>query len=77
MTSKTDLPEPKVLPHDGCSRWSQFAEFSPVCRETFRRLSLQGKAPKPMRMGIRCTFYHNKELHKFLANPLGYKSEEA
>ena len=56
MTSKIDLPEPKVLPHDGCSRWSQFAEFSPVCRETFRRLSLQGKAPKPLRMGIRCTF---------------------
>jgi predicted DNA-binding transcriptional regulator AlpA len=75
MTSNKDLPAPKVLPHDGCSRWSQFAEFSPVCRETFRRLSLQGKAPKPIRMGIRCTFYQNKELHKFLANPLGYKSE--
>jgi hypothetical protein len=28
-------------------------------------------------MGIRCTFYQNRELHKFLANPLGYKSEEA
>ena len=77
MTSKNDLPRPKVLPHDGCSRWSQFAEFSPVCRETVRRLSLQGKAPKPIRMGIRCTFYQNKELHKFLANPLGYKSEAA
>ncbi len=75
MTSKIDLLEPKLLPHDGCSRWAQFAEFSPVCRETFRRLSLQGKAPKPIRMGIRCTFYQNKELHKFLANPLGYKSE--
>ena len=75
MTSKIDLPEPKVLPHDGCSRWSQFADFSPVCRETFRRLSLQGKAPKPIRMGIRCTFYQNKELHRFLANPLEYRSE--
>ena len=46
-----------------------------VCRETFRRLSLQGKAPKPIRMGIRCTFYQNKELHRFLANPLEYRSE--
>ena len=76
MSIKTDSPKPKLLPHDGCSRWSQFADFSPVCRETFRRLSLQGKAPKPIRMGIRCTFYQNKELHKFLTNPLGYKSEE-
>ena len=77
MSINTDSPKPKVLPHDGCSRWSQFAVFSPVCRETFRRLSLQGKAPKPIRMGIRCTFYQNNELHKFLANPLEYKAEEA
>jgi prophage regulatory protein len=77
MTSKSDLPAPKILPHDGCSRWSQFAPFSPVCRETFRRLSIAGRAPKPIRMGIRCTFYRNQELHKFLVDPLGYKSEEA
>jgi predicted DNA-binding transcriptional regulator AlpA len=73
MPTKTALLKPKLLPHDGCSRWSQFAEFSPVCRETFRRLSLQGRAPKPIRMGIRCTFYQNRELHKFLTNPLCYK----
>jgi len=73
---KKDEPKYKVLPHDGCSRWSQFAEFSPVSREKFRQLSLDGKAPKPIRMGIRCTFYSNKELHKFLSNPLGYKWEE-
>ena len=36
-----------------------------------------GRAPKPIRMGIRCTFYRNQELHKFLVDPLGYKSEEA
>ena len=73
MSINTDSPKPKVLPHDGCSRWSQFADFSPVCRETFRRLSIEGKAPKPIRMGIRCTFYQNRELHKFLADPLNYE----
>ena len=73
MSIKTNSPQPKVLPHDGCSRWSQFVEFSPVCRETFRRLSLKGNAPKPIRMGIRCTFYQNRELHKFLADPLNYE----
>jgi prophage regulatory protein len=76
MTNKSELSIPKLLPVDGCSRWSQFAPFSPVCRETFRRLSIEGKAPKPIRMGIRCTFYRNQELHKFLADPIGYKSEE-
>jgi hypothetical protein len=74
MSINTDSPKPKVLPHDGCSRWSQFAEFSPVCRETFRKLSIEGKAPKPIRMGIRCTFYQNRELHKFLADPLTYEA---
>ena len=74
MTSKNDLPEPKLLPHDGCSRWSQFAEFSPVGREKFRQLSIEGKAPTPIRIGIRCTFYQNRELHKFLADPLTYEA---
>jgi hypothetical protein len=76
MPTKNEIPKPKLLPHDGCSRWAQFSEFSPVSREKFRQLSLEGKAPKPLRMGIRCTFYSNKELHKFLENPLNYKWED-
>ena len=76
MPKKSESHVQLILPHDGCSRWSQISKFSPVCRETFRRLSIEGKAPKPIRMGIRCTFYQNKELHKFFANPLTYKSEE-
>ena len=73
MSINNDSPKPRVLPHDGCSRWSQFAEFSPVGREKFRRLSIEGKAPKPIRMGIRCTFYQNRVLHKFLDDPLNYE----
>ena len=71
--AKTVVPEPKVLPYDGCSRWSQFKEYSPVSREKFRQLALEGKAPQPIRMGIRCTFYSNKELHRFFSNPLSYE----
>ena len=44
-------PSPAVLPLTGKSRWSQFKKFSPVSRETFRQLSLAGKAPQPERMG--------------------------
>jgi hypothetical protein len=28
------------------------------------------------RMGARCTYYSNEELHKFLADPLNYKAAE-
>ena len=61
------------LPIHGCSRWSQFKPFSPFSRETFRKLSIAGKAPQPIRMGIRMTMYSNAELHRFLADPLNYR----
>jgi prophage regulatory protein len=64
----------KVLPFIGKSRWSDIAPFSPVSREKFRLLSLEGKAPRPERMGIRCTFFDNKEVHRWLADPLGYST---
>ncbi len=64
-----------TLPIIGMSRWGQIKPFVPFSKEKFRQLSLSGRAPKPIRMGIRCTFYENKEVHKFLADPLGYKSE--
>ena len=66
-------PSPILLPYDGMSRWSQFKPFSPVSKEKFRQLSKDGKAPQPIRMGVRCTFYQNRELHRFLDNPLSYQ----
>ncbi len=70
------LPAPAVLPATGKSRWAAFSKFSPVSRETYRKLSLKGKAPKPERMGIRCTYYDNAELHKWLADPANYQIEQ-
>lgn len=74
-TNKQRLPTPEALPATGKSRFSQFKKFSPVSREKFRQLSLAGCAPRPERMGIRCTFYDNQELHKWLADPVNYKAE--
>ena len=67
-----ELPTPAVLPATGKSRFSAFKQFSPVSREKFRQLSLQGRAPQPERLGIRCTYYDNAELHKWLADPINY-----
>ncbi len=65
---------PEVLPYTGKSRWSQIKKFSPVGRETFRKLCKEGRAPKPELMGIRCTFWDNGELHRWLSDPANYKA---
>lgn len=66
--------EPEVLPLTGKSRFSQLKKFLPISREKFRQLSLEGKAPQPERMGIRCTFYDNREIHRWLADPVNYRA---
>ena len=79
MAAKTLLPheaEPVTLPVDGMSRWNQIAPFAPISRERFRQLSNQGRAPQPVRLGIRCTMYSNRELHRWLADPVNYRAEK-
>ena len=66
------LPTPAALPATGKSRFSQFQKFLPFSKEKFRQLSIEGKAPKPERLGVRCTFYDNQELHRFLIDPINY-----
>lgn len=68
-----EMTAPEVLPLIGKSRWSGFKKFSPVSLGTFLALSKQGRAPKAERLGVRCTFYDNAELHKWLSDPAGYK----
>lgn len=74
MVTKKAAPSPEVLPLTGKSRWSGFKKFSPVSLGTFLTLSKQKRAPQPERLGSRCTFYDNAELHKWLSNPAGYSA---
>lgn len=76
MTQKHQLPAPETLPATGKSRFSQFKKFLPISKEKFRQLSKAGRAPQPERLGIRCTFYSNQELHRFLADPINYRVGE-
>lgn len=69
------LISPEVLPLTGKSRWAGFKRFSPVSLGTFLTLSKQGRAPRAERLGVRCTFYDNQELHKWLSDPSGYVAE--
>ncbi len=76
MTAKKQqTQEPAILPQTGKSRWSQAKKFLPVSREKFRQLSKAGRAPQPERLGVRCTFYDNSELHRWLKDPVGYRAE--
>jgi len=77
MATITQLPTPESLPADGMSRWSQFAPFAPISKERFRQLAKEGRAPQPIRLGIRCTMYPNRELHRWLADPVNYRAEAA
>ena len=65
-------PITETLPHVGKSRWSEIKSFSPVSRETFRKLSIAGRAPRAERLGIRCTMFDNQELHRWLNDPINY-----
>ena len=67
-------PTQETLPQIGMSRWSQIKTFIPFSKEKFRQLSLAKKAPQPIRMGIRCSFYRNEEILRFLNDPLNYKA---
>ena len=77
MVFKNEAKQFEKLPIDGMSRFSQFKKFLPISKEKFRQLSKDGKAPKPIRMGLRCTFYKNQELHRFLSDPLNYEAGQS
>ena len=75
MATKTaDVQVPQTLPLIGHSRWAQLAPFLPICRETWRTMCREGRAPAPIRLSERCTIYSNAEVHRYLADPLGYRA---
>jgi prophage regulatory protein len=63
------------LPIDGFSRWQQIKQFLPISRETWRKMVRAGRAPQPIKMGLRCTMYQNSDLHEFLQDMTNYKTE--
>jgi predicted DNA-binding transcriptional regulator AlpA len=65
----------QTLPQVGHSRWAQLAPFVGVSRETWRKLCLAGRAPRPIQLSLRCTVWKNDEVHAYLADPLGYRRE--
>ncbi|TDV16297.1 helix-turn-helix transcriptional regulator [Paraburkholderia caballeronis] len=63
-----------TLPLIGLSSWSQIAPFVGISRETWRKRCREGRAPQPIRLSRRRTLYRNEEVHRWLADPVGYRA---
>jgi prophage regulatory protein len=74
MQSKLKEFDLVQIPLDGMSRWSDIQGNIPFSREKWRQLSKQGKAPPMIRLGPRLTFQSNREIHRWLADPIKYEA---
>jgi len=74
-SSAGQQPVAPILPLIGLSKWAQIEPFIPMCRESWRKLVLAGKAPRAIRLTSACTVYKNEEVHRYLADPLNYTQD--
>ncbi|WP_429437159.1 helix-turn-helix transcriptional regulator [Paraburkholderia youngii] len=63
------------LPHNGYSRWKDLEPFVPFSRETLRKRELEGRFPRRVHISLRCCAWPNSELHRWFADPVGYRAE--
>jgi hypothetical protein len=68
-------PQVPVVSQDGLSTPRQLMPFSPIGRETIRKLSLPGKFPSDIRMSTSRKVYRNEDFHARLKDPVGYRAE--
>lgn len=73
----SSLPPPEALPLDGFTRWIGLEPFVPFSRETLRKRELEGRFPKRVHLSQRCAAWPNRELHRWFADPAGYRAPEA
>lgn len=69
------LPTPEALPADGFSRWNNLRDLVPFSRETLRKREKEGKFPRRVHLTQRCAAWPNRELHRWFADPVGYRAE--
>ncbi|KWB90515.1 transcriptional regulator [Burkholderia ubonensis] len=48
-----------------------------MSRETVRQREREGKFPHSIRLTQRCTVWNNREIHRYLADPLNYRAADA
>lgn len=66
----------QILPPIGRSKFSQIEPLIGMCRESWRKLGIAGRAPRPIRLSSSCSLYDNAEVHRWISDPLGYASAD-
>lgn len=74
--NNASAPTPAGLPLDGFSRWENLRSFIPLSRETVRQRELEGRFPRASRLTQRCTVWPNREIHRWMADPLNYRATD-
>ena len=72
--SRIKRAKPEIEP-DGLYRWKELEKFLPISRDFWRRRVNAGKAPKPIKLGQRCTLWRGSDVIEWLQNPDTYKAE--
>ena len=67
---------PATLPLDGLSKWGDLRGSIRLSRETVRQREKEGKFPRSIRLTQRCTVWNNREIHRYLADPLNYRAAD-
>lgn len=68
-------PKPLALPLDGYTRWNDLKRLIPLSHESIRKRELKGRFPKRVQLGsARCVAWKNSEIHRWLADPAGYRA---
>jgi hypothetical protein len=65
------------LPIEGLSRWNDIKHLIPISHEKWRQLVRDGLAPPITRFGLRCSFQENREVLRWLSDPLNYSASGA
>lgn len=67
--------EPSALSLDGYTRWNDLKRIIPLSHESIRQRELKGRFPKRVQLGsARCVAWKNSEIHRWLADPTGYRA---
>ncbi|MBR8070052.1 AlpA family phage regulatory protein [Burkholderia cenocepacia] len=70
--------DPLPLPLDGFTRWNDLKLLIPMSHEAIRQRELAGRFPKRVKLGsARCVAWPNREIHRWLADPAGYRACES
>lgn len=67
---------PATLPLDGLCKWRDLRGPISLSRETVRKREQEGKFPRSIRLSQRCTVWKNREIHRYLADPLNYRADD-